>query len=114
MMFSLDPDFVEHQRQRAITRWKWHNPYLAAIFAFIHPIGMLYTSVSAFVMYLLAWSAVFLFWRDRPFGVGIALGALFAGYAYIDTIWRNAAIEKWKYGLPGTGRQNPKNLTPIA
>lgn len=112
-MAFVDAEFVELQRQKAITRWKWHNRYIAAILAFLHPLGMLYTSVPAFVVYMLAWLGMVMFWPARPFGVGLGLGAIFAVYAYYETIWRNAAIEKWKYGLPGTGRQNPKHLTPI-
>jgi hypothetical protein len=49
-------------------------------------------------------------WKGRPLGTGIALGFLFALYACVETKWRNAAVEKWRYGLPGTGNQNPKKL----
>lgn len=113
-MADENEEFVDDQKRKALTRWKWHNPYVAALLAFIHPLGMLYTSVPAFVVYLLLWLGVFLYWPNRPFGVGLGLAALFALYAYYDTLWKNAAVEKWKYGLPGTGKQNPKNLTPIA
>jgi len=36
----------------------------------------------------------------------------FGYYAYLKTRWKNAAIEKYKYRLPGTGVDNPKNLIP--
>jgi len=109
----VSDDFVEDQKRRALTKWKWHNPYLASFLALIHPIGMLYTSVAGFAVYLLVWLAIVVYWPGRPFGVGLALGGLFAAYAYFETRWRNAAIEKWKYGLPGTGHQNPRGLTTL-
>jgi hypothetical protein len=113
-MADVNNEFVEEQKRKALTRWRWHNPYVAALLAFIHPLGMLYTSIAAFVVYLVVWLAVFAYWPNRRFGVGLGLGALFAVYAYCNTRWKNAAIEKWKYGLQGTGKQNPKDLTPIA
>jgi hypothetical protein len=38
----------------------------------------------------------------------MGLACIFGMYAYVETRWRNAAIEKWKFGLPGTGNQNPR------
>jgi hypothetical protein len=111
-MQSSNDEFLETQRQKALTKWKWHNPYVAALLAFIHPIGMLLTSLPAFVIYLAAWTALWVWWPNRPLGTGIALGLLFAVYAYYDTLLKNAAIEKWKYGLPGMGKQNPKKVNP--
>lgn len=111
---TSDGEFIEDQRQRAISKWRWHNPYLAALLALVHPLGMLYTSIPAFLAYLLVWWGVWIYWSNRPLGVGIAIGLAFAAYAYYTTLWKNAAIEKWKYGLSGTGKQNPKNLPAIA
>jgi hypothetical protein len=68
---------------------------------------------SGVLVYLIVWLAVWFWWPNRPFGIGIAVGLVFAIYGYYQTLWKNAAIEKWKYGLPGTGKQNPKNLNPI-
>ena len=112
-MPSTDEAFIEDQRRKAVSKWRWHNPYLAALLASIHPLGMLFTSVPAFFVYLIVWLAVWFWWPNRPFGIGIAVGLVFAIYAYYQTLWKNAAIEKWKYGLPGTGKQNPRNLNPI-
>jgi len=107
---TLDPEFVEDERQKALHKWKWKNPFLAGFLAFLHPLGMLYTSVPAFVVYLAAWFAMLFFWRGRPLGTGIALGFLFALYAYHETKWRNAAVEMWRYGLRGNGNDNPRKL----
>src|SRR5262249_47686361 len=111
-MQSANDEFLEAQRQKALTKWKWHNPYIAALLSFIHPLGMLLTSVPAFFVYLTVWTMLWVWWPDRPLGTGIALGLLFAVYAYYQTVWKNAAVEKWKYGLPGTGKQNPKKVNP--
>lgn len=113
-MVSLDEDFIQDQRRKAVSKWRWRNPYLAALLAFIHPVGMLFTSVPVFFVYLVIWLAMWVWWSNRPFGIAIAVGFVFAVYAYYQTLWKNAAIEKWKYGLPGTGKQNPKKLDPIA
>lgn len=107
---NLDPEFVEAQREKALHKWRWRNPYLAAFPALLHPVGMLYTSVPFFVVYMAASFAMLFFWRRRPLGTGIALGCLFGLYAYFETRWRNAAVEKWRYGLPGTGSDNPRKL----
>ncbi len=70
---------------------------------------MLYTWLTAFVVYFGIWTAVFFYWPHRPWGTGITLGLVFALYAFHETKWRNAAVEKWGYGLPGTGNDNPRN-----
>jgi len=36
-MQSTDEEFIEDQRRKAISIWKWRNLYLAALLAFIHP-----------------------------------------------------------------------------
>jgi len=107
---NLSPEFVETQKHQAVHKWKWKNPDLAALLALIHPLGMLYTSVPAFVVYLAIWSIMVFYWPGRPLGTGIGLGFLFASYAYHDTKWRNATVEMWRYGLPGTGKDNPRKL----
>lgn len=109
----LDPDFVADQKEKAIHKWTWHRPWLATALAFIHPLGMLYTSVPAFIVYLVAWGWMVFRWESRPTGTGVVLAAGFAAYAYYETVFRNAAIEKWKYGLVGTGHENPKGLPAL-
>jgi hypothetical protein len=64
---------------------------------------MLYTSVKAFFVYLALWSAMYFSWSSRPLGSGVLLALIFATYAYHETVYKNAAIEKWKFGLEGTG-----------
>ena len=105
-----EEEFYSEQRFKAITKWKWKNPYLAAFLAFIHPIGMLYSSIPGAILYFLLWIAMFTYWPSRPRGVGIGLATAFAVYGFFNTKWKNAAIEKWRYGLEGTGLQNPKKL----
>ena len=107
---SLDPEFLEAQKHNALHKWKWKNPYLAGFLALLHPLGMLYTSIPAFLVYLVIWFCVIFYWPKRPWGTGMALGFLFAFYAYHETKWRNGAVEKWRYRLPGTGTDNPRRL----
>lgn len=95
----LDHGFVEAQRQKALHPSKWKSLYFAGFLAFIHPGGMLHTSVPAFLAYLAIWLAMLLYWKGRPFGTVRASAAIFGICAYAETKWRNAAIEKWKYGL---------------
>jgi hypothetical protein len=104
---TLDPEFVENQKQKTLHKWKWKNPLLAGLLAFLHPAGMLYSSVPGALVCLAIWLAMVIYWKNRPSGTGIALACMFGIYAYLETRWRNAAVEKWKYGLPGTGNQNP-------
>jgi len=109
----MEQDFAADQRTKALTRWKWRNPYWVALLAFVHPLGMLLSSTTAFVVYLAAWIALFVYWPGRPTGTAFGLAFIFAAYAFLNTRWKNACIEKWKYGLPGTGMQNPKKLAPL-
>ncbi len=103
-------DFIENTRQKAIYKWRWRNPYLIALLTFVHPLGMLLSSIPAFFVYLVLWFLVWVYWPNRPVWLGLLLASIFAVYAYYNTRWKNAAIEKWKYGLPGTGKDNPKKL----
>jgi hypothetical protein len=111
---TIDPEFLEVTRFNAIHKWKWRRPWLSGLLAFIHPLGMFYSSALAAWLYLGLWTWMYFGWRDRPLGVGLLLAGAFAIYAYFNTRWMNAAIEHWKYGLPGTGTQNPKGMTPIS
>jgi len=104
----MDNDFVEHQRQQAIHKWKWRNPSLVAFLTFLHPLGILLTSIPAFFIYMLIWLFVYFGWKNHSILINILLSIVFSIYAYFNTKWKNAAIEKWKYGLPGTGKDNPK------
>lgn len=111
----MDKNFLEDTQYKAQKIWKWKNPWIAAILALIHPVGMLYTSIPASIIYLIIWIKIYYDWTNRPFGVGLVLAGVFSFYAFNDTKWKNAAIEKWRYGLSGTGIQNPKKsgLRPI-
>lgn len=106
----MDQDFLNNTKYKAEKVWKWKSPWIAAILAFINPLGMLYTSIPAFFVYLILWLIIILNWLNRPIWVDLIIGLIFSFYAFNDIKWKNAAIEKWRYGLPGTGMQNPKKL----
>jgi len=61
-MTELDPEFIEHTRLKAMHNWKWRNPYLVGFLTFLHPIGMLLSSVPAFFVYMLLWLVVWAYW----------------------------------------------------
>ena len=108
---EIDPEFLAHVRHKAIHKWKWRNPYVAALLAFAHPLGILPCSVPAALICTIVWLLVYDYYRpNRPIGIGILLASACGLFAYYKTIWKNAAIEKWKYGLPGTGKQNPRKV----
>lgn len=106
----MDQEFLKDTKNKAKNVWKWRSPWIAAILAFIHPLGMLYNSAFAFFVYFILWIFIALYWQDRPAGVGFFLALIFSVYAFTNTRWKNAAIEKWKYDLPGTGMQNPNKI----
>jgi hypothetical protein len=105
-------EYLEATRLNAIHKWKWRHPWLAATLGVL-PLGMLYTSVGAAIVYFLV-SIAWLSWAERPRWGSILIMLASGVYAYQSTRWRNAALEYWKYGLPGTGTQNPKGMKPIA
>jgi len=109
-MNEQDSSFFEAQREKALYKWKWRNPYLVAFLTFLHPVGMLLSSIPAFFIYLISWLCIWLYWPDRNMVCDFILAATFSAYAYHNTRWKNGAIEKWKYGLPGTGKDNPKKM----
>jgi len=107
---ELDPEFLDHARYKAIHKWKWRNPYVVALLAFLHPLGMLLCSWPAALIFTIVWLLVLDYWPDRPLGIRIVLAGACGLFAYHKTIWKNAAIEKWRYGLAGTGKQNPGKI----
>lgn len=108
----MDNNFLEDAKHKAIHIWKWKNPYLAGFLAFLHPIGMIYTSFVATIVYIIVWGVYIYFSpiRPRPIWLSLIISLIFAYYAYLDTKWKNAAIEKWRYNLPGDGLTDPKKL----
>ncbi|MBC8232231.1 hypothetical protein H8E77_22015 [bacterium] len=111
---NLDDDFIEAQRQKAIYKWKWRNPYLVAFLTFLHPFGMLLSSIPIFFVYLIISIIIQPLWlylsKAIMIIITLTLSTIFAAIAYHNTLWKNGAIETWKYGLPGTGKDNPKKL----
>ena len=108
---AIDPAFIEATRYNAIHKWQWRRPWLAAVLG-VFPLGMLYTSIGTAMVYGCV-SFAWLSWDGRPKWAALLIVLAFSTYAYNTTRWRNAAIERWKYGLPGTGNQNPKGMEPI-
>ena len=104
-------EFIEATRRDAIHKWKWHSPWLAGLLG-TTPLGMVYTSVKAAIIYAIV-GVVWGNWEGRPRWAAFLIILAAAAYAYTTTRHRNAAIEHWKYGLPGTGTQNPKGMSPI-
>jgi hypothetical protein len=106
-------DISGYLKRQAMTRWRWKNPLLAAGLAVIFgPFGYLYFSwkkslVGLVVVSILAEIARFNGWWPPAIWMRLLAGLGFAAYAYMDTRYTNAAIEYYKYGLPGTGTQKP-------
>jgi len=99
---------LENQKEKAVNKWKWKVPWVAFILAFVYPIGMLYTSLEVTAVYLLAWVLMSAYWERGSPWVNLVVSIMFAVYAYLRTKRKNAAIETWRYGLKGSGYQNPK------
>jgi len=108
----LNPEFIEDTKHKAIHTWRWKNPFIAGILAFLHPLGMLYTSLIATIIYIIVWTIYVYFFpiRPRPWFISLIISLIFAYYAYWETRWKNGAIEMWRYGLPGNGLTDPKKL----
>lgn len=109
-MRPMDKEVADVLRDKALHKWKWRNPFIVAGLVFLHPLGMLLSSIPTFFVYFFLWTLMFVYWPNRPLGTGILLAAVFAFYAYTNTRFQNSCIEKWKYGLKGTGLENPKKI----
>jgi hypothetical protein len=107
---KADQEFITDQMDKALNKWKWKVPWFSFVLAFIHPLGMLYNSLLGTIVYLIVWFFMFAYWPNRPLGVGFVLSLIFSIYAYFNIKWKNAGIEKWRYGLSGLGNQNPRKM----
>lgn len=101
-------EFLADQRLRSVHEWKWRSPLLVGFLAFLHPLGLMLTSFCAAVFFMAVWLTLIHVWPSRPIGVSLLLAMICGGYGYFNTRWKNSFIEKYRYGLPGTGNQNPK------
>lgn len=99
--------FLKESEKKASNDWQWRSPLLAFILSVLHPLGMLYTSASLFIIYSIFWTLLWS-WEERPLGLGIVLAILFGVIAYKRTRKKNGAIEYWRYGLVGTGKAKLK------
>ncbi len=106
-------DFLQHEIRQATTKWKWKNPLLAAalVFAF-GPLGFLYTSWRLtlgwlFVVLLLAGAGLVFDFSLRTPWIRWGLVTIMALYVYLDTRYKNSAIEFYKHGMLGTGIEKP-------
>lgn len=90
--------------------WKWKNPWLAAGLALLHPIFMLYYSWRAALGFSVIGVAMGMYFGGLHPLANIAFAIVCAVYSFYSTRYKNAGIERYRYGLNGTGLQNPAKL----
>ena len=116
---SQTDEYLDHCEESAVLRWKWKNPYIAAAIAFIFgPFGLFYFSwkkaiIALILVFILAEAMRYNGWWPPTLWIKLFAMLSFAIYAYMDTRYTNAAIEHYKYGLSGTGTQDPSAESSI-
>lgn len=101
--------FYKSKRMARLEKLKWKPSWIAGLIVLMHPLGAFYTSwkfglIGISFTLISLFSARVLGTNSMPFMFNMMLAFICAR----EVLANNKLIEKHRYGLPGTGFQNPK------